>query len=156
MKKGFTLIELIIVMVIVTILVTIAVPKYRGAMERGRGTQAIVSVQALSDNVNAIYVVNGNTYGNDNELNALPSRAMEWGGNTTSNLFTYDISVFTPGNIFVSAERQNLGNKSYTILFVNQGGDVADRYCLGYAPYCNLLGATIPTNTPRGNGWRFE
>ena len=58
MKKGFTLIELLIVMVIVGVLVTVSLPKYRASMERGRATEGINNVRAISDAVNAKYVMN--------------------------------------------------------------------------------------------------
>jgi prepilin-type N-terminal cleavage/methylation domain-containing protein len=41
MKKGFTLIELLIVMVVVAVLVTVTAPKYKVAMEKGRGLEGI-------------------------------------------------------------------------------------------------------------------
>ena len=62
MKKGFTLIELLIVMVIVGVLVTVSLPKYRASMERGRATEGINNVRAISDAVNAKYVMNENSY----------------------------------------------------------------------------------------------
>ncbi len=156
MKKGFTLMELLIVMVIVTIMVTIAVPKYKGAMERGRGVQAVASLGALSDNLNAIYVMNGNTYGkNDSELNNLPSRVMALGGNTNTNLFNYNFDIRSSSMVIIYAARQGLGDKSYTVSFLNQNGEVTHRFCMGYETYCNLLGASKVVTTPDGPGWEF-
>jgi len=149
--------ELLIVMVIVTVLVTIAVPKYKGAMERGRGLQAIASVQALSDNLNAIYVMNDNTYGSDSQLTALPGRTKELGGNTKTDLFTYTIEVKTPGTISVTGERKNLGSSGYKIIFLNQNGELTYRCCTGYQPYCKLLGASKAINVqPIGECWSFQ
>ena len=156
MKKGFTLMELLIVMVIVTVLVTIAVPKYKGAMERGRGLQAIASAQALSDKLNAIYVMNGNTYGSDSELPNLASKVKNLGGYTNTDFFTYEVQVFTPNIIKVQGVRRNLSDKGYTVLYVNQNGEVSHRYCLGYQPYCKLLGASVPADTSSGAGWEFK
>ena len=62
MKKGFTLIELIIVMVVVGVLVTVALPKYNASLERGRALEAISNLKTVSDYINAHYVINGNAY----------------------------------------------------------------------------------------------
>ena len=62
MKKGFTLIELIIVMVVVGVLVTVALPKYNASLERGRALEAISNLKIASDYINARYVMNGNAY----------------------------------------------------------------------------------------------
>ena len=53
MKKGFTLVELLIVMVIVGTLVTIALPKYQSALERGRALEGIRNAQYAAEYANA-------------------------------------------------------------------------------------------------------
>jgi len=62
MKKGFTLVELMIVMVIVGILVVIALPKYNESLERSRALEGINVLKEVSDAINAQYVLDGNTY----------------------------------------------------------------------------------------------
>lgn len=62
MKKGFTLVELLMVMVIVAILVVVALPKYNGALERSRSTEGITLIKDVSDYVNMRYVLNNFTY----------------------------------------------------------------------------------------------
>lgn len=62
MKKGFTLVELMMVMVIVGILVVIALPKYNEALERSRALEGINVLKEVSDAINAQYILDGNTY----------------------------------------------------------------------------------------------
>lgn len=62
MRKGFTLVELLIVMVVVGILVTVALPKYRTSLLRGRALEGINNLRAASEAVNARYVLNEGSY----------------------------------------------------------------------------------------------
>ena len=68
MNKGFTLVELLIVIVIVGILVTVAMPKYQAAMERGRAQEGLANLQAASDIINTQYVLDGNSYVRGNSV----------------------------------------------------------------------------------------
>ena len=49
MRKGFTLIELIVVMAILAILVTLAAPKFLGQTEKAKQTALKVDVKVLED-----------------------------------------------------------------------------------------------------------
>ncbi|MBR2865394.1 MAG: prepilin-type N-terminal cleavage/methylation domain-containing protein [Elusimicrobiaceae bacterium] len=53
MKKGFTLIEVLVVVVIVGVLASLALPTYRKSMEKARGTEAMNMVKAVNDAVYA-------------------------------------------------------------------------------------------------------
>ena len=162
MKKGFTLIELLIIMVIVTVLVTMAMPRYKTAMEKGRGLAGIANTASVSDAVNTYYIKNYNSYGNswqalcayalgDNSCSAASP------GNVASLVKTTYFSVpsitVADGVVTVQTTRQGLGEtKTYTLYATSANGEVTDRYCMGYAPYCNALGA----GTVRAaGGWSF-
>ena len=59
MKKGFTLVELLIVMVIVGTLVTVALPKYQRSLERGRALEGIRNVQYVAEYAAAKHMATG-------------------------------------------------------------------------------------------------
>lgn len=66
MKKGFTLVELLIVMVIIGTLVTVALPKYQSALERGRALEGLRNVQYAAEYVNAKALATGHWLSDSN------------------------------------------------------------------------------------------
>ena len=92
MKKGFTLIELLVVMVVVTVLVTVALPKYKVAMEKGRGLEGFRNAAALSDGLNAFYVRQGNTYSDAYSAVNAWDFAVDISGITDSKFFNCSLS----------------------------------------------------------------
>ena len=150
MKKGFTLIELLVVMVVIGILVAVALPKYKTAMERGRGLEGMANAAAVSDALNAYYIRNYNSYGTD--VNNLKQYANKVNQETTNKFFSHpsDWISLSSGTATVKMTR-NLSSKSYTIVFVNTGGETTARYCTGYQRYCNALGAV----NSYSSGWSF-
>ncbi len=62
MKKGFTLVELLMVMVIVGALVAVALPKYQRALERGRALEGLTNVRSAADYANSYYLTHNSTY----------------------------------------------------------------------------------------------
>ena len=64
LQKGFTLVELVIVIVIVGILSIVAVPIYRGYVEKARFTEAISNLRAIAD-ANTMYFMENGTWCSD-------------------------------------------------------------------------------------------
>lgn len=52
MKKGFTLVEVLVVVVIIAVLVSTALPRYMRTLERARATEAMTDIKAINE---AIY-----------------------------------------------------------------------------------------------------
>lgn len=61
MKKGFTLMELMVVVLIIGILASIGVPYYYKTMETSKATDA-VSIASLIANANKMYQIDNNSY----------------------------------------------------------------------------------------------
>jgi len=62
LKKGFTIIELLIVIAVIAILVGIALPRFRGMQEEGKIAQAKGELRTLQTAVESYYIHNANVY----------------------------------------------------------------------------------------------
>lgn len=62
MRKGFTIIELLIVIAVIAILVGIALPRFRGMQEEGNIARAKGELRTLQTAVESYYIHNTNTY----------------------------------------------------------------------------------------------
>ena len=67
MKKGFTIIELLIVIMVIAILVGIALPRFRGMQEEGNIAKAAGELRSLATAVESYYIHNRQTYPSQNE-----------------------------------------------------------------------------------------
>ena len=61
MRKGFTLIELMIVIIIIGVLATIGIVQYQAAVEKSRGAEAKSVIGYLRSQCASIWMENGNT-----------------------------------------------------------------------------------------------
>jgi len=110
-KKGFTLLELIVVIVILGILATLATTQYTKMVEKSRGAEARIMIGAIRTYQAALRLQNGSvsSTGTDVGIGA--------GGDapalcTTSHYFSYSIAGAS-GNTFTAlATRCTSGGKS--------------------------------------------
>ena len=67
-KKGFTLIEMLVVVLIIGILAAIALPQYRKAVEKARATEAFINLSSLEKAIDLWKLTNGTPTSNQWKL----------------------------------------------------------------------------------------
>ena len=86
-KKGFTLIELIVVIAILGILAAVLIPKFGGFSDKARSTQAVTDAKQIATALDSIYA----------EKNSYPDPATYADSNTTHKAIT-DLAGITIKN----------------------------------------------------------
>lgn len=67
-KKGFTIVELLVVIVVIGILAAITIVSYNGITDRANNTKGIAAAKAVQDFVNAYYAENGSYPKSESEI----------------------------------------------------------------------------------------
>ena len=80
-KRGFTLLELLVVVLIIGMLAAIAVPKYQESVEKAIMQEAIINLKAIADANERFYMINGR-YADCSEMSLLdieiPGEIKKW------------------------------------------------------------------------------
>lgn len=98
-KKGFTMLELLMVVIIIGILATLALPQYMGFIEKARATEAISTIGTIRTAQN-LYKLETGTYSSD--INALAITVPTSGAGT---YWTYGVTGASDTGFGVTATR---------------------------------------------------
>ena len=117
-RKGFTILELLIVIMVISILIGIALPRFRGIQQEAQIAQAKGELRTLQTAIESYYIHNSNAYP------ATGSAALETAlaAATPSILTAVPTDPFNPGNDYVYVNG-GTNNRFYIVYSVGVGGN---------------------------------
>ena len=134
-KKGFTLIELLVVVLIIGILAAVALPQYTRTIERSRATEGILSLKAMADAGNRIWMMDSN-YTNLSlaNLDVTPPTTTRFSFQAYTNAGNGYVIACRNGTAATSAAAPAAANCTganamYLIFFTLTNGQIAARTC---------------------------
>ncbi len=159
-NKGFTLLELLVVVLIIGILASIALPQYESSVEKSKASEALLILKSLRDQQAVCYLEKGEghcdcesgcgegdnlfTYANMFEIYADPECEDPVCGYATKD-FTYSID----GDVFY-ANRRTYGTKYYLSTSADKNSYAYNKFvCSNESDtknYCKIIGFTKEEN----------
>lgn len=112
--RGFTIIELLIVIAVISILVSIALPRFKGISDEGNIAKAKGELRTLQTAVESFYLHNSNAY---------PSALSSLTSATPNIVNAIPTDPFSTSSAVYGYTRGGTNNKFYIVYSVGAGGN---------------------------------
>jgi prepilin-type N-terminal cleavage/methylation domain-containing protein len=115
MKKGFTLLELVVVIIILGVLATLGFTQYGRMVEKARGAEARMILGDMRTLTAAYFLANGSLTGisaSDCNVGTAADQIPLSGNCRSSHYFSYNVEYYSPTRVILSAVRCSSGGKT--------------------------------------------
>ena len=125
-NKGFTLLEIIIVIIIVGVLASLALPRFFATVEFARSNEALTNMSALRQSMERCYLAGGGTYAPASGSCDTPNLDISDPSNNPGTLFTFAIANQSATGYTITATRNTVssGSTSSAITLTQAAGGV--------------------------------
>ncbi|WP_424245048.1 prepilin-type N-terminal cleavage/methylation domain-containing protein [Elusimicrobium posterum] len=140
MKKGFTLIELMVVVLIIAILASVSLPAYSRSVEKARATEALILTKAIEDSMVTAYMRTQN-FPSGTASNVLSRIGIDGVPEETKN---FKIEITTAGDgesstVTLTRLKNVVSNQPYFFRTDLVGTKTRRKYCGPDKDYCDIL-----------------
>jgi len=121
-RKGFTLLEILMVMVIISILAALAVPQYIKVAKKGHASEAVSNVGDLKGSEIRYYAENGSLVtGTGAALDALD---IENPNSVTGAKFDYTVAGSDADDMVITASSAHAATTGITVVYDGSTGEI--------------------------------
>lgn len=125
MKKGFTLIEVLVVVLIIGILTSVALPQYQKSVHKARAAQALIDLKAIVDAAQVYYAT----------FNKVPASLDDL--DVTINNDWYDFTIASYWSVYAHPKKDFYPTFEWAGIL----NERPTLYCRTSAQICSALGA---------------
>lgn len=126
LKRGFTLLEVLIVVIIIGVLVAIALPQYTTTLEKSKSAEAVANVGSLKAALDRYWYQDGSISTTITDLD------IDNPNSVTNKLYTYTITDngtdATTRNYTVTATRTTADGTTYTVQWIQTDNNTGKLY----------------------------
>ncbi len=143
MKKGFTLLELLVVVLIIGILAAIALPQYQMAVEKSRAAEVLMTISTMKKQIE-FYLLSNNLPNQGRtiqfeDLSNVELQGGEWDAGIYSTQFFDNMGYITSMGGYIEIQRRRGDEVPYTLYCTQYENDYNSDTTTNDGWYCTCI-----------------